>query len=1039
MLLLSALFPLLFAGLAQAAILSTTFNSSGSYTVPAGVTYIKIEVWGGGGGGFAASGKGGGGGGGGAYAIGYLTVTPGSSHTVTVGSGGAASSNGSASWFSTSATLNAGGGLTGAANTGGSGGTASGTALSSGTAGCAGGAGPGSNAGGGGGGGSPPACTAGTASSGDTGGAGGTGQGAGGKGGDKGVDGSPGAAPGGGGGGNGQARSGGGGATGRVIVSYNLPQISIASASTSEGNSGTKTLAIPVTIANPDVVAATAAYSFTDGTATGGASCTTGVDYINTASSITIPANTASGSILVTICGDTTYEPDETFTVTLGTLINVHPGASMTATGTITNDDAVPTISVTSASVTEGNTGTTPLSFPIALSNASYLGVSATYILTDGTATGGASCTGNFDYINTGGTVTIAAGSTLGTITVQVCGDTLYEDNEIFTVTLSSPANATLGTATATGTIINDDAVLSNFNAFETSTASLAINGKIFTKLAGIGPFGLDVVAIAAGTQSSGFSGNVKVELLANTGTPGSGYGADNCPTSNLVIQTIASAAIANGRSTVNFPAIASAYRDVRVRISYPTTSPTITVCSTDSFSIRPPAFTVTSTNATNTGTTGAPTFKAGSDNFNLTATAVAGYNGTPLVGNTAGMVIGTPNQGTIGGSFSAAPVATGIATGSTFTYSEVGTFGLAANAVFDSSFTSVDTPADCTDDFSNSLVDGKYGCKIGSTAVAVGSGFGRFTPDHFAVSSASTTNGCTTGTTPFTYFGQDGFTSVFTLTAQNASNVTTQNYAGNGSATSWAKLPLTNWGAAPASAAIPGFGFAASSWLPSQPSGASLAASATTPTATNSNTWVSGTTTVTARHQVARPTNPAVPATVTVTTLPVDSDGITLSAAASLGTALQRFGVLRLDNAYGSELLPMRVPVRAMYCNAVSGTNCTEWRTNTDDSCTNFTSANASLGNYVGSLSAGNFAISHWNTLQSRTNPIGTGGGVSPGVGVIVFNRPSPVATGSVDLTLTAPTWLQGGSGTPWPQNPVSRLRFGSPKAPYIYLRERY
>jgi hypothetical protein len=71
----------------------------------------------------------------------------------------------------------------------------------------------------------------------------------------------------------------------------------------------------------------------------------------------------------------------------------------------------------------------------------------------------------------------------------------------------------------------------------------------------------------------------------------------------------------------------------------------------------------------------------------------------------------------------------------------------------------------------------------------------------------------------------------------------------------------------------------------------------------------------------------------------------------------------------------------------------------------------------------------------------------LASGVGSIVLNRPcvggpAPncgAAIGSVDLTLTAPTWLQGANGTSWPLNPLSRLKFGSPKAPYIYLRERY
>ena len=57
------------------------------------------------------------------------------------------------------------------------------------------------------------------------------------------------------------------------------------------------------------------------------------------------------------------------------------------------------------------------------------------------------------------GTVSFAAGETSKTITVNVAGDTVVEPDEGFTVTLSNPAaSTTIGTASAGGTIRNDDA-----------------------------------------------------------------------------------------------------------------------------------------------------------------------------------------------------------------------------------------------------------------------------------------------------------------------------------------------------------------------------------------------------------------------------------------------------------------------------------------------------------------------------------------------------------------------------------------------------
>ena len=56
------------------------------------------------------------------------------------------------------------------------------------------------------------------------------------------------------------------------------------------------------------------------------------------------------------------------------------------------------------------------------------------------------------------GTVNFAVGQTTQLITIPINGDAAIEPDEGFTVTLSNPTGSTLGTATATGTILNDDA-----------------------------------------------------------------------------------------------------------------------------------------------------------------------------------------------------------------------------------------------------------------------------------------------------------------------------------------------------------------------------------------------------------------------------------------------------------------------------------------------------------------------------------------------------------------------------------------------------
>ncbi len=91
---------------------SSTFTSSGTFVVPAGITCLKVEAWGaGGGGGSRAVSSNGqsGGGGGGAYASSFITTTSGASIPVNVGVGGTAGNNGGSSSFNTSIVVAAGG------------------------------------------------------------------------------------------------------------------------------------------------------------------------------------------------------------------------------------------------------------------------------------------------------------------------------------------------------------------------------------------------------------------------------------------------------------------------------------------------------------------------------------------------------------------------------------------------------------------------------------------------------------------------------------------------------------------------------------------------------------------------------------------------------------------------------------------------------------------------------------------------------------------------------------------------------------------
>ncbi|GFM18767.1 hypothetical protein PO1_contig-033-21 [Mycobacterium sp. PO1] len=113
----------------------------------------------------------------------------------------------------------------------------------------------------------------------------------------------------------------------------------------------------------------------------------------------------------------------------------------------------VPKVSVADASVVEGNSGTTQLTFTVTLDAASDEAVSVGYVTSNGTATAGV------DYTAADGTITFAPGVLSQQISVTVTGDGTAETDETFTLTLSSPSGVTVADGSATGTIVNDDVI----------------------------------------------------------------------------------------------------------------------------------------------------------------------------------------------------------------------------------------------------------------------------------------------------------------------------------------------------------------------------------------------------------------------------------------------------------------------------------------------------------------------------------------------------------------------------------------------------
>ena len=215
-----------------------------------------------------------------------------------------------------------------------------------------------------------------------------------------------------------------------------LPSLSIKDATANEG--ADVNFVVELNKASDETV--TVSYATSNETAEAG------TDYTAMSSTLTFEAGERTKTIPIPTRGDTIDEEDETFTVRLSgpseaTLQNA------TATGTITDDDGPPALSINNAEASEGS----PAQFTVTLTPASGKTVTVDYATADGSAKD------DSDYTTLSNTLTFMAGERSKPISVQTREDLIDEPDEMFTVSLSSLNGATLSKGTGTGTITDDD------------------------------------------------------------------------------------------------------------------------------------------------------------------------------------------------------------------------------------------------------------------------------------------------------------------------------------------------------------------------------------------------------------------------------------------------------------------------------------------------------------------------------------------------------------------------------------------------------
>lgn len=593
-------------------------------------------------------------------------------------------------------------------------------------------------------------------------------------------------------------------------------------------------------------------------------------------------------------------------------------------------------------------------------------------------------------------------------------------------------------------TYMNDPGGSSDASAFDcletgtNATWSAAARKPLYTKRAGVN-FSLDIAALKAdGSLESNYvaaGGNtkyVRVELFSDAATPAPACSAYSSPVASQTV-SFASGTYSGsaGRALTGNFNVSATYAKLRCRVRECTDSScggftaVPPACSSDQFSVRPSVATlVTTATATAPSTTATPAIRAGA-NFTLRATTTPTTYAGSLALDTGKLTAQTTTQassqasGGVVGTLSASAL-TANAAAVNATYSEVGYLYLAAGAYRDDTLTAVDAAlGDCVSDTTNgnnlsdALSGGKYGCAVGNTSAV---SLGRFYPDHFTISSPVVAPFCAATSTAFTYFGQDGFGTNFTMTAENVSNGTTQNYRGV-----FAKFVTTGYG---------NYGFTAAT----MPAGSALQTSATAPT----GSWTNGVASITARHQVSRPTNPTADTLLTISAAPTDGEVPASATATAVGANVRlRYGRLRMQNAYGSELRTLPVPLEAQYWNG------TFYTTNTDDSCTVLPMNSIVMSNFTGGLAACETQITPTSDQTLANGRIPTG---------LVLTRPGPSNSGSVDLAINVTAVAAGNTcvgsapsaaaaaNLPWfGPNIGGRATFGIYRSPLIYLRENY
>ena len=287
-----------------------------------------------------------------------------------------------------------------------------------------------------------------------------------------------------------------GSATVKIRDDDDLPLVQINDVTVDEGDSGTRNAVLTIGLSQSSTDTVSVYAATVDGTAKDG------FDYYATGGPIVFSPGQTTRQFNVQVLGDMADEANEIFWVHL-----TNPENALVADGrgkaTIRDDDvpALPEVSVTDATVTEGDSGTRSATFNVRLSAPSSLPVSLQYATSNGTAVAGN------DFSAASGTLAFSPNETHKTVSVPVIGDTDDEPNEIFWVHLANPSNATISDGAGKATIYDDDELtvgISDRGILEGDSGTRMLSFPVYLSAQSTQPVTVDYETSTWGTATAG-------------------------------------------------------------------------------------------------------------------------------------------------------------------------------------------------------------------------------------------------------------------------------------------------------------------------------------------------------------------------------------------------------------------------------------------------------------------------------------------------------------------------------------------------------